>query len=52
MTLKRQKFIDVAALEAVRSGETHILARAACLHVANEEAADALRIKHGDTRWN
>ena len=50
LTLKGQRFLEAAALAAIQAGKTEIEGRHACLYVANEAAAEALRIKYGDGR--
>ena len=52
MTLKGEKYVQAAALAAVKNGQTDIEGRCTCLHVVDEEAAESLRRKVGDGRLN
>jgi len=52
MTLKGEKYVQAAALAAVKNGQTDIEGRCACLHVVDEEAAESLRRKVGEGRLN
>lgn len=52
MTLKGEKYIQAAALVAVKDGGTDIEGRCACLYIADDAAAEALYRRLGDGRLN